>query len=97
MRLPKDYDSDPLIRAVTALDWSKDPSAGAMKIIQATVQERFDESLSTADAVWLLGSLLDRRLIRVQTHPDEADKRRTDAKLRHRSKYFRIAPGDANH
>jgi len=94
MRLPQDYDSEPLISALTALDWSHDPSVGAVKIIQATVKERFAESLSTSDAVWILGSLLNRLLIRMQTHPNDANKQVPDRKLRRRSKYVQIPPDE---
>ena len=93
MRLPQHYDSGPLVAAITALDWSQDAAAGAAKIIQTTVQERFGESLPTAEAVWLLGSLLNRRLIRMQTHPDDAHKHVPDRTLR-RAKYVRVPPAD---
>jgi len=94
MHLPQDYDSETLIEVVTTLGWSYDGSAGAVKIIQATVQERFAESLSTADALWVLGSLLDRRLIRMQIHPDDANKHGLEKTLRRRAKYFRIPPDE---
>jgi hypothetical protein len=93
-RLPQDYTSEILIEAVTTLDWSQDASAGAVKIIQTSVQERFAESISTSDAVWMLGSLLDRRLIRMQIHPDDANKHGLEKKLRRRAKYVRIPPDE---
>jgi hypothetical protein len=94
MRLPQDYTSELLIEAVTTLGWSPDASSGAVKSIQATVQERFAESLSTEDAVWILGSLLDRRLIRMQIHPDDASRHISNRKVRSRIKYVRIPPNE---
>jgi hypothetical protein len=91
MRLPQEYTSETLLEAVTSIGWSQDASAAAVKIIQVTVQERFAESLSTTDAVWILGSLLDRRLIRMQIHPEDASKQVSDRKSRSRAKYVRIS------
>ena len=96
-RLPQNYDSEILIKAVTALDWNKDPSAGALKTIQATIHKHLGESLSSADAAWLLGSLLDRRLIRMEIDPDEVHKPGTSRNFRRRGKYIRVPPRDATH
>lgn len=98
MRLPQNYDPELLVVAITALDWSPDASAAAVKLIQAMVRERFAESLSTADAVWILGSLLNRRLIHMQSHPDDATQNAPGRKqLRRRTKYVQIPPDELDH
>src|SRR4051794_16014767 len=94
MRLPQDYDSEILILAVTALDWRSDYSEAATRLIQSSITEHYGERLGEEDAVWVLGSLLNRRLIRMQVHPDEVGKSAADAKIRRRARYVRIPPDE---
>lgn len=68
--LPQHYGSERLIAALIELDWST-AASGAIKAIQATVREWFGEWVDAEDAVWILASLRDRRLIRTEIHPDE--------------------------
>src|SRR5436190_8772730 len=35
------YDPEPLIEAIVALDWSRDHAKGAMRVIQSTVAARY--------------------------------------------------------
>jgi hypothetical protein len=90
MRLPQEYPSEPLIEAITALDWRVGHAEAATKVIQLVVAERFGEQLDEEDAVWILGSLLNRRLIRAEFDPEELLTRRGDLKRRPRARYVRI-------
>ena len=92
MRLPQDYDSEPLVEAIIANDWSRDHAAAATKIIRALIAERYGERLDNYDAIWLLGSLLNRRLLRAEIHPNDVSPRGSDARQRQRTKYVRIPP-----
>jgi hypothetical protein len=65
----KDYDPEPLIEAITALDWSTDHPDRTMKAIQDTVRKNFGDELSQPDAMKLLGNLVERRFIRTQVDP----------------------------
>src|SRR4051812_47102749 len=94
MRQPQDYDPEPLIQAIVALDWNTDHANGAARVIQSTVADRYGEQLGDEDAVWILGSLLNRRLFRMQIHPNEVGKHATDVKVRRRAKFVRIPPDE---
>jgi hypothetical protein len=85
----EDYDPEPLVEAVTALDWSPDHPAQAMRALQATVQKNLGEELSDAEAMKLLGSLLDRRFIQTQMHPGALHLVGRQA-MRRPAKYVRV-------
>ena len=92
--LPQHYSSERLVAAVTAFDWSTDAASSAIKIIQATVHEWFGEVLTSGDAGWILGSLLDRRLIRSETYPDGRGAGGPKDTFRRRSRYVKLAPDE---
>lgn len=93
MRLPQDYDSEPLIEAIVALDWSTEHPVDAMQTIQATVREMFGDELSDADAQFILGRLVEGRFIRTQIHPDEVNQVGW-RKVRRPAKYIRVPPSE---
>jgi hypothetical protein len=72
MRLPQDYDPEPVVAAVTALDWSTEHPYHAVRAIQAIVRIKFGEKLSEEDSMQFLRYLLDRQFIRTQVQPDES-------------------------
>jgi hypothetical protein len=82
MGSPKEYNPEPLVEAVTALDWSVEHGKLAMKAIQETVLKMTGDDLSDTDAVKVLGRLIDRKLIRS----------RVDSVTAGRSPNGRIAP-----
>ena len=97
MRLPQDYDSAPLVDAITDLDWSRDHARDATRVVQSIILERYGEQLDDEDAAWLLGSLLNRRLIRAQIHPDAGELiPMPGSKLRPKAKYVKIPPRNAS-
>ena len=63
MKTLDDYDPEPLVEAVTALDWSTDHPAEAMRAVQSIVQIKLGEELSAGDAMKLVGHLIDRHFI----------------------------------
>ena len=67
--MPKEYALQPLIEAVTALDWSRDHPVRAAKALQAAVLKNEGEDLSDVDALKLLARLIERRLIRSKLDP----------------------------
>ena len=89
-RLPKDYDCEPLVNAIVALNWSPDHAKAATRIIQSMVTDSDGNRFDDDDAVWILGSLLNRRLIRMQVHPDDVAKAAANPKVRRRARYVRI-------
>jgi hypothetical protein len=89
MPLLDDYDLDPLIQAITALDWSTDHPTKAMRAIQAIVQIKFGEELSDEDARKMLGRLLDRQFIQTRIHPDALHLVGWQA-MKRKAKYIRV-------
>jgi hypothetical protein len=91
MGSPKEYDPEPLIEAVTALDWNSDHPRHAMKAIQETVLKNTGDHLSDPDAIILLGRLVERRFIRTKLDPPASYFAETGKLARGRKgKYFRI-------
>lgn len=89
MGTPKEYAPEPLIEAVTCLDWNIKHATHAMKAIQETVLKNTGDDLSEADAIKLLGRLVERKLIRTQIDPS-ANVPATRWTAR-KAKYFRVA------
>jgi hypothetical protein len=77
-----------LIEAVTGLDWSREHAKGGIKAIQETVLKNTGDELSDADAVKVLGRLVERKLIRTRIDPSATvpETRWTARK----AKYFRV-------
>jgi hypothetical protein len=88
MGTPKEYDPEPLIEAVTSLDWNVEHARQAMKAIQRTVLKNTGDDLSDTDAVKVLGRLVERKLIRTRIGPlaNVVEPRWTTRK----AKYFRV-------
>ena len=87
----KEYDPDPLVEAVTTLDWSTDHPGHAMKAIQETVLQNYGDTLSDGDAMKLLGKLVERRFIRTQIEPPILNAPETGwAGLDRKAKYVRV-------
>ena len=85
----KEYPTEPLVEAVTSLDWNIEHARHAMKTIQETVLQNFGDHLSDTDAIKLLGRLVERRFIRtrIETQAAVATGWRGTA---HRAKYVRV-------
>lgn len=60
----KEYNPEPLIDAVTGLEWSLEHVKPALKAIQQTVLEKYGDELPEPDVIKLLGRLVERQLIR---------------------------------
>jgi hypothetical protein len=92
MGQPKEYEPEPLVDAVTGLDWNPDHARQAMKAIQETVLKNCGDDLSAPDAIIVLGRLVERRFIRTQINPpavnvDAVTGWRGPAR---KAKYFRV-------
>ena len=88
MGTPKEYDPEPLIEAVTSLDWNIEHARRAMKAIQETVLKYTGDYLSDTDAVKVLGRLVERKLIRTRIDPSaNVPETRWTAR---KAKYFRV-------
>jgi hypothetical protein len=81
-----DY-AEPLIEVVTSHTWSVDHPRHAMKAIQETVFKETGDDLSEADALIVLGRLLERK--RIQTRFDPPAQVGKALRGR-RAKYFRV-------
>jgi hypothetical protein len=91
MGILKEYDLEPLVEAVTGLDWNIDHPRHAMKAIQATVLKTTGDDLSDIDAIKLLGRLVERRRIRTQIDPPVVNVAETGwAGPARKAKYFRV-------
>ncbi len=64
----KEY-AEPLIEAVTSLNWSVDHPRHAMKAIQEAILKNTGDHLSNAEALIVVGRLVDRKLIRTRIDP----------------------------
>ena len=86
----KEYDLEPLIAAITALDWSFDHPRQAMKAIQATIFNGTGDELSDIDALKLLARLVEHRFIRTRIDPP-VEVEETGWRIRPgRAKYVRV-------
>jgi hypothetical protein len=66
MGILKEYDPEPLVEAVTGLDWNTDHPRYATRAIRESVLKTAGDDLSEVDAIKLLGRLVERRRIRTQ-------------------------------
>jgi len=83
--------AEPLIEAVTRNDWSVDHPRHAIKAIQETILEKTGDDLSDADAIIVLGRLLERRLIKTRIDPPPTNLAETGRAVHGRkAKYFRV-------
>jgi len=71
VRRPENHDPEPLIEAVTALDWSTHHASEAVLVIQSAAQTNFGAEFSEDDAFWWLTYLVDQHLISSRIHPDD--------------------------
>jgi hypothetical protein len=86
----KDYDPEPLIEAVTSLDWNIEHARQAVIAIQETVLKNAGDDLSEPDAIKLLGRLVERRFIRTQIEPQAAVAGTGWRGFVRKAKYFRV-------
>ena len=89
----KEYDPEPLIEAVTCLDWNVEHARQAMKVIQETVLKNTGDHLSDTDAVKVLGRLVERKLIRTRIDP-QVNVARTGWAGR-KAKYVRVSANES--
>ncbi len=86
----KEY-AEPLIEAVTSLDWSVDHPRHAMKAIQEAVLKNTGDRLSDAEALIVLSRLVDRKLIRTRIDPPASHFAESGRSITGRKgKYFRV-------
>ena len=91
MGSPKEYDPEPLVEAVTSLDWNVEHARHAMKAIQEAVLKNTGDDLSEPDAIKLLGRLVERRFIQTRIDPEGINIAGAGWKGRIRqAKYFRV-------
>ena len=90
MGAPKEYDPEPLVEAVTSLDWNVEHARHAMKAIQETVLKNTGDHLSEVDAIKLLGRLVERRFIRTQIGPEAAIAGTGWRGFVRQAKYFKV-------
>jgi len=91
MRTLKEYDPEPLIEAVTGIDWDMEHARHAVQAIQETVLKNTGDHVSDADAVKLLGRLVERRFIRTRMDSPDGRIAATGWSGRARkAKYFRV-------
>jgi hypothetical protein len=87
----KEYEPEPLVETVTGLDWNMDHARHAMRAIQETLRTNAGDDLSDADAIKLLGRLVERRFIytRMKSLDDRVAETGWRGRARH-AKYFRV-------
>jgi hypothetical protein len=90
MGTPKEYDLEPLVEAVTGLDWNFEHAKHAMKAIRVTVLKNTGDELSEPDAIKLLGRLVERKFIRTQFEPQAAVVGTGWRGFVRKAKYFRV-------
>jgi len=87
----KEYDPEPLVEAITSLDWKIDHPKYAMQAIKDTVLKNTGDDLSDTDAIKLLGRLVERRFIKTGIDPPVLKVADTGlAGSAHKAKYFRV-------
>lgn len=90
--MSNDYNTEFLIECVTSIDWSHEHAKLAVQAIQETVRTKYGHDLSDANAIKLLGRLIEGGLIRTGI----GDQARVAGKngLFRKAKYFRIPKGE---
>jgi hypothetical protein len=86
----KEYDPEPLVEAVTRLDWSTEHARRAMKAIRETVLKNTGDDLSDTDAIIVLSRLVERKLIRTRIDPPASHLDSWAVYHGRKSKYFRV-------
>jgi hypothetical protein len=87
----RQYDPQPLIEAVTGLDWSEDTVTHALRAIQERILQNNGTVLSDNDAARVLNGLINRNLIRSETDPPATNLAETGTAVSNRKvKYFRV-------
>ena len=94
MGAPKEYDPEPLIEVVTALDYSVDHGRRAVTAIRAAVLRNHRDELSETDAIKLLGNFVDRKLIRSSLEPATANPAPGGTAARRKARYIRVSKHD---
>jgi hypothetical protein len=85
------YDPEPLIEAVTSLDWHENNPGHALDAIKAKIRDVEGTIVSDSDAVNLLNGLVDRKLICPRKDPPAANLAETGQRAEcRRVKYFRV-------
>jgi hypothetical protein len=85
------YAPEPLIEAVTGLDWNVDHPRHAMKAIQEAVLKNTGDDLSEVDALKVLGRLVERRFIMTRIDQPASLFAESGRPVRGRKgKYFRV-------
>lgn len=89
--IAREYEPQPLIEAVTSLDWSEDTVTHALRAIQESVFQNDGTVLSDNDAARVLNGLIERKLIRSATDPPATNLAETGTTVVNRNvKYFRV-------
>ena len=86
----KEYDPEPLVEAITALDWNVEHARIAVKTIQETILKITGEDVSELDALKVLGRLVECRFIRTGVNYSTQAVGFPRAGPTCKAKYFRV-------
>ncbi len=87
----REYDPQPLIEAVTGLDWSEDTVTHALRAIQERILQNDGTVLSDDDAARVLNGMIARNLIRPETDPPATNLAETGtAAFKRKVRYVRV-------
>ena len=88
------YDFEPLIGAVSALDWSNEHPTCARQTLQAVVLRNYGDELSIDEAIHLMCHLIEQNLIKTRIHPDDLHCAPGWHPPARRAKYVRVPPAE---